>query len=185
MGCRSPRSCRCCSSSRRCSSWPGATGRTTRTTTRRRSRRSRPGVPRVEPSTSRRCRRSARPSRADAAEPAPLPRPRPSRAETAEPRAPADADPAAEPTSRRSDGPVGAHRLTVSEPTGPDASRRVAEARTSPEALAAARGGVQEGLAWLGPRTRVEGQPARSTPGRGRAARPVRGVPVQGRCHRS
>ena len=34
--------------------------------------------------------------------------------------------------------------------TGPDAPRRVAEARTSPEALAAARGGVQEGLAWLG-----------------------------------
>jgi 1-acyl-sn-glycerol-3-phosphate acyltransferase len=38
----------------------------------------------------------------------------------------------------------------VPETTGPDTPRRVAEARTSPEALAAARGGVQEGLAWLG-----------------------------------
>ena len=38
----------------------------------------------------------------------------------------------------------------MAEPTGPEARRRVAEARTSPEALAAARGGVQEGLAWLG-----------------------------------
>ena len=38
----------------------------------------------------------------------------------------------------------------MADPTGPDAPRRVAEARTSPEALAAARGGVQEGLAWLG-----------------------------------
>ena len=51
----SPRSCRCCSSSRRSSSWPGATARTIRTTTRRRSRRSRPGARRVERSTSRRC----------------------------------------------------------------------------------------------------------------------------------
>lgn len=38
----------------------------------------------------------------------------------------------------------------MADPAGPDPSRRVAEARTSPEALAAARGGVQEGLAWLG-----------------------------------
>ena len=38
----------------------------------------------------------------------------------------------------------------MTDPTGPEAPRRVAEARTSPEALAAARGGVQEGLAWLG-----------------------------------
>jgi 1-acyl-sn-glycerol-3-phosphate acyltransferase len=33
---------------------------------------------------------------------------------------------------------------------GPGAPPRIAEARTAPEALAAARGGVQEGLAWLG-----------------------------------
>lgn len=38
----------------------------------------------------------------------------------------------------------------MADPAGPDPTRRVAEARTSPEALAAARGGVQEGLAWLG-----------------------------------
>jgi 1-acyl-sn-glycerol-3-phosphate acyltransferase len=38
----------------------------------------------------------------------------------------------------------------VADPSGPEPSKRVAEARTSPEALAAARGGVQEGLAWLG-----------------------------------
>jgi len=38
----------------------------------------------------------------------------------------------------------------VADPSGPDTPRRLAEARTSPEALAAARGGVQEGLAWLG-----------------------------------
>lgn len=38
----------------------------------------------------------------------------------------------------------------MADPTGPDGPRRVAEARTSPEALAAARGGVREGLAWLG-----------------------------------
>lgn len=38
----------------------------------------------------------------------------------------------------------------MADPVGPDSTRRVAEARTSPEALAAARGGVQEGLAWLG-----------------------------------
>ena len=38
----------------------------------------------------------------------------------------------------------------MTDPTGPEAPRRVADARTSPEALAAARGGVQEGLAWLG-----------------------------------
>ena len=35
-------------------------------------------------------------------------------------------------------------------PPGPDGSPKVAEARTSPEALAAARGGVREGLDWLG-----------------------------------
>jgi 1-acyl-sn-glycerol-3-phosphate acyltransferase len=38
----------------------------------------------------------------------------------------------------------------VADPSGPEPSKRVSEARTSPEALAAARGGVQEGLAWLG-----------------------------------
>jgi 1-acyl-sn-glycerol-3-phosphate acyltransferase len=38
----------------------------------------------------------------------------------------------------------------VTEPDRPTDTRRAAEARTSPEALAAARGGVQEGLAWLG-----------------------------------
>lgn len=38
----------------------------------------------------------------------------------------------------------------MADPAGPDPTRRIAEARTSPEALAAARGGVQEGLAWLG-----------------------------------
>ena len=38
----------------------------------------------------------------------------------------------------------------MTEPDRPDSTRRAAEARTSPEALAAARGGVQEGLAWLG-----------------------------------
>jgi 1-acyl-sn-glycerol-3-phosphate acyltransferase len=38
----------------------------------------------------------------------------------------------------------------VTDPAGPATPRRVAEARTSPEALAAARGGVQEGLVWLG-----------------------------------
>jgi 1-acyl-sn-glycerol-3-phosphate acyltransferase len=38
----------------------------------------------------------------------------------------------------------------VESPSGPDGAPRVAEARTSPEALAAARGGVREGLDWLG-----------------------------------
>jgi 1-acyl-sn-glycerol-3-phosphate acyltransferase len=38
----------------------------------------------------------------------------------------------------------------VADPAGSEPTRRVADARTSPEALAAARGGVQEGLAWLG-----------------------------------
>ncbi len=38
----------------------------------------------------------------------------------------------------------------MGDPGRPDPARGVAEARTSPEAMAAARGGVQEGLAWLG-----------------------------------
>lgn len=38
----------------------------------------------------------------------------------------------------------------MADPEGGGPSRRVAEARTTPEAAAAARGGVQEGLVWLG-----------------------------------
>ena len=38
----------------------------------------------------------------------------------------------------------------MGDPGWPEPARGVAEARTSPEAMAAARGGVREGLAWLG-----------------------------------
>jgi len=40
--------------------------------------------------------------------------------------------------------------VTVVDPAAPDPAPRLAEARTTPEALAAARGGALEGLAWLG-----------------------------------
>ena len=65
-GSRPRRSCRCCSSSRRWSSWPGATARATRSTTRRRIPRVRHGAPRAagraaaRSTTTRRRRRRVR-----------------------------------------------------------------------------------------------------------------------------
>jgi len=47
----------------------------------------------------------------------------------------------------------------VAGPAGPHPTPRVAEARTTPEALAAARGGVQEGLAWLGREPEAKASP--------------------------
>ena len=75
----------------------------------------------------------------------------------------------------------GADRLTVADPDGPDAPRRVAEARTSPGSPGRCPR-RRPGRARLArPRTRVEGEPPGPCPGRPRPARPVRGVPVQGR----